>query len=54
MSEIKILDSTSSNDLKNFLLNLSEKTLLDFNYFGNISETNIDTIVDKELNRRIK
>lgn len=54
MSEIKISDSSSINDFKNFLLNLSENSLLSFNHFGNITRENVEKIVEKELNRKDK
>lgn len=54
MSNIKILESANSNDFRNFLLNLSKKTLQNFNYFGNISQNNVDEIVKNELNRTDK
>jgi RimJ/RimL family protein N-acetyltransferase len=54
MSEIKILDSSTSDDFKKFLLNLSKNSLLNFNHFGSITKKNVKEIVEKELNRKDK
>ena len=54
MSDIEIRYSVIREDLRKFLLDISDQTQLTFNYFGEISLDSIDKILQKELSRKDK
>lgn len=54
MTDIEIRNSTSTENFKKFLLEISEQTQSTFNYFGVISSDSINEILEKELSRKDK
>lgn len=54
MCDLKFEKCVDAKKFSEFLLNLSKKTILTFNHFGEINSKNIELIVQKELERKDK
>lgn len=52
LKNLLIKNKAKKYEFKNFLLELSDDILHDFNPFGKITPKNVDTIVAKEFNRK--
>ncbi|HXV45756.1 MAG TPA: GNAT family N-acetyltransferase [Nitrososphaera sp.] len=54
MRNLRIQETAEPEQLKNFLLTLTNDTLYTFNHFGDIRRSNVNAIVQKELARKDK